>query len=316
MSRENRILDGKMEEEFISGTLKPLLEVVKRDRDLILEFRDPFAAAIYCKGQSLEIKSSRDGDKIIYSTISADKKFLEEGSLRLQSAQEAELFVKEKLPFVKQRMAEHRSEGMEIEFEQALIRANNLEAKLNTDYFIVDRQALLASGQDRIDVLGIYWPDHGSSEDVSLALIEVKFSLYGGIETLAEQVKGYYNALAKNIVPPLPDGTCEIMGGIADHTEKLLQQKLRLGLITGASNQALEKLRTKIRVSRDPKRVKIVVAMVDYNLRSPRLSLQIPKLRRLEDEMKLKYPIEVMHLGYGLWAGNAVRDLSDIPPVS
>jgi hypothetical protein len=133
---------------------------------------------------------------------------------------------------------------------------------------------------------------------------------------LAEQVKGYYNALAKNIVPPLPDGTCEIMGGIADHTEKLLQQKLRLGLITGASNQALEKLRTKIRVSRDPKRVKIVVAMVDYNLRSPRLSLQIPKLRRLEDEMKLKYPIEVMHLGYGLWAGNAVRVLSDIPPVS
>jgi len=106
MSRENRVLDGKMEDEFISGTLKPLLDVVRRDRDLILESRDPFGAAIYCKGQSLEIKSCSDGGKIIYSIISADKKFLEEGSLKLQSAEEAELFVKEKLPFVKQRMAE------------------------------------------------------------------------------------------------------------------------------------------------------------------------------------------------------------------
>jgi hypothetical protein len=307
MSRENRVLNPKMEDEFVSGALKPLLEVVQRDRDLILEFRDPFAAAIYCKGQSLEIKSCWDGHKIIHSTISADKKFLADGSLKLQSAHEAELFVKEKLPFVKQRMAEHRSEGMEIEFEQSLIRANNLEAKLNTDYFVVDRQALLAPGQDRIDVLGICWPDHGSSEDVSLALIEVKFSLYGGIETLAEQVEGYYDALAKNIVPQA-DGTCEIEGGIAAHTEKLLQQKLRLGLITGATNQALEKLRTKIRVSRDPKRVKIVVAMVDYNLRSPRLSAQIPRLRQLESAKQLKNPIEVMHLGYGLWAGNAVAD--------
>jgi len=203
---------------------------------------------------------------------------------------------------------------MEIEFEQALIRANNLEANLNTDYFTVDRQALLDEGQDRIDVLGIYWPDHKSDEDVSLALIEVKFSLYGGIETLAEQVERYYNALAKNISPPQPDETCPIKGGIACHAQKLLRQKLRMGLITGGNEKALEKLQ-RLNVSHDPKRVKIVVAMVDYNLRSPRLRAQIPKLRQLESAKQLKSPIEVMHLGYGLWAGNAVKDLSDIPPV-
>ena len=306
MSRENRILDPKMENEFMSGTLKPLLEVVRRDRDLILEFRDPFGAAIYCKGQSLEIKSCRDGDRTIYSTISADKKFLTDGFLKLRSAEDAETFVSKELPFVKQRMAEHRSSGMEIEFEQALIRANNLEKNLNTDYFAVDRQALLALGQDRIDVIGICWPDHSSNEDVSLALIEVKFSLYGGIETLAQQVEGYYNALAKNIVPQ-PDGTCEIEGGIAAHTQKLLQQKIRMGLITGASKEALAKLE-RLNVSHDAKQVKIVVAMVDYNLRSPRLTAQIPKLRLLESAKQLKNPIEVMHLGYGLWAGNAVTD--------
>lgn len=306
MSRENRVLDLQMEMEFREGTLKPLLDVVQRDRDLILEFRDSFGAAIYCKGQSLEIKSFSNGQRITHSIISADKKFLTEGTVKVQSAEEADLFVKKQLPFVKQRMAEHHCGGMEIEFEQALIRANNLEPSLNTDYFTVDRQALLASGQDRIDVLGIYWPDHSSNEEISLALIEVKFSLYGGIETLAEQVEGYYDALAKNILPQ-PDGTCEIEGGIAAHTQKLLWQKLRMGLITGASKEALTKLE-RLTVSHDPKHVKIVVAMVDYNLRSPRLTAQIPKLRHLESTKQLKNPIEVVHLGYGLWAGNAVTD--------
>jgi hypothetical protein len=36
----------------------------------------------------------------------------------------------------------------------------------------------------------------------------------------------------------------------------------------------------------------------------------------LESAKQLKSPIEVMHLGYGLWVGNAVKNLSDIPPVS
>lgn len=299
MSRKNHVLDDKMEMEFKEGILKPLLDVVKRDRDLILEFRDSWCADIYCKGHCIEIKSCGDGYK-----ISADKKFLKEGPKKLHSAEEADSFVKEKLPFVKQCMAEHRSGGMEIEFEQALIRANNLEAKLNTDYFAVDRQALLAPGQDRIDVLGIYWPDHKSDEDVSLTLIEVKLALNGKIDKLAEQVEGYYNALEKNI------------SNIADHTQELLRQKLRMGLITGGSKEALAKLEKRLAISKDAKRVKIVIAMVDYDSRSTLLRAQIPKLRDFESTNHLKNPIEVIHLGYGLWAGNAVRDVSDTPAVS
>jgi hypothetical protein len=290
MSRENRVLDPIMETEFKSGTLRPLLEVVQRDRDLVLEFRDPWVADIYCKGQCLEIEKCGGGYK-----ISAHKKFLNEGSLMLRSADETDLFVKEMLPFVKQRMAEVRSGGMEIEFQQALIRANNLEAKLNTDYFAVDSQVFLGPRQDHIDVLGIHWPNHGSDEDVSLALIEVKFGLHGGIEKLAEQVEGYYDALRDNI------------SNIASHTQKMLRQKLRMDLITGGSAEALKKLE-RLKVSDDAKRVKIIVAMVDYDLRSTLLQAQIPKLRQLEFTKQLKNPIEVIHLGYGLWAGNAVTD--------
>lgn len=298
MSRERRVLSDEMEKEFTDekGRLNPLLKVVQRDRDLNLEFRDPSAAYIYCKGQRIEIEKCGDGYK-----ISAHKKFLAEGPLRLTSREEAVGFVEQKLPFVKQRMAELRSEGMEIEFEQALIRANNLE-NLNTDYFAVDSQVFLGPGQDHVDVLGIYWPDHSSSRDVSLALIEIKYGLYGGIDKLAEQVEGYYDALEKNI------------SRIANHTQEMLRQKIRMGVITGASKAALEKL-GRLNLSHDPKSVKVVVAMVDYNLRSTLLGAQMPKLRRLESEKGLKNPIEVIHLGYGLWAGNAVMNVCDVSPV-
>lgn len=299
MSRERRVLSDEMEKEFTEekGKLNPLLRVVQRDRDLNLELRDPWVADIYCKGQCIEIEKCGDGYK-----ISAHAKFLEEGPLRLTSAEEADSFVNEKLPFVKQRMAELRSEGMEIEFQQALIRANNLE-NLNTDYFAVDSQVFLGPGQDHIDVLGIYWPDHSSNKDVPLALIEIKYGLYGGVDKLAEQVGGYYDALEKNI------------SHIADHTKQVLRQKIRMGLITGGSKAALEKL-GRLNVSHDPKSVKVVVAMVDYNLRSTLLRTQMPKLRDLEFEKQLRSPIEVIHLGYGLWAGNAVMDPCDVSSVS
>jgi hypothetical protein len=78
-------------------------------------------------------------------------------------------------------------------------------------------------------------------------------------------------------------------------------------LITGGSAEALKKLE-RLKVSDDAKRVKIIVAMVDYDLRSTLLQAQIPKLRQLEFTKQLKNPIEVIHLGYGLWAGNAVTD--------
>jgi hypothetical protein len=119
---------------------------------------------------------------------------------------------------------------------------------------------------------------------------------------LAEQVEGYYDALEKNI------------SRIADHTQEMLRQKLRMGLITGGSKEALEKL-GRLNVSHDAKSVKIVIAMVDYNLRSTLLRTQMPKLRQLESAKRLNNPIEVIHIGYGLWAENAVRELSDLVPV-
>ena len=47
-----RGLSPDFEADLAEGVLAPLLEVVRRDRDLILEMRDD-VATIYCKGQQL-----------------------------------------------------------------------------------------------------------------------------------------------------------------------------------------------------------------------------------------------------------------------
>ena len=283
-----RLLSTEMQEAFTNGTLNPLLKAVKGDRDLILEFRNANEASIYCKGQCIDI-ARRDRAY----TVQAHEKFLKLGPQTLASVGDTQAFVDKILPDIKQKMAVHRSTGMEIEFEQALIRANNLETGLNTDYFAVDRQVALDKGeQQRIDVLGVYWPDHRFGKELSLALIEVKFGLGGGIEKIAQQVEGYYHALTQNIA------------AVAEEMQGLLRQKIEMGLITGGEPNALAKLKT-MDVSKDPKQVKIVLALVDVNPRSTLLERQGPKLAELEAEWQLASRIEIHHLGYGLWTSYA-----------
>ncbi len=271
---KSHVLVPAMQEAFASGILNPLLEVAKCDRDLILEFRGEYAT-IYCKGHRLDIQSCAGAYE-----IRADPAF-SRAQLQVRSAAEAAAFVTDQLPRIKQAIAMHRG-GAEIEFEQALIRANNMERALNTDYFAVDRQALLGSGDDQVDVLGIHWPgpERGFRKDVALALIEVKYALSGGVEKIDEQVLRYYEILQTNIQD------------VAEEAQALLRQKLRLGLITGASEDALKKLET-LEVSKDPKRIEIALALVDYNPRSTRLAVE-----KLGD---LRSQVRIFHLGFGLW---------------
>jgi hypothetical protein len=196
-------------------------------------------------------------------------------------------FVKTQLPRLKGEMATHRSHGNEIEFEQSLIRANNREPGIHTDYFAVDRQVLMGSAVNRLDVLGIHWPDRRNGKDLALALIEVKYGVLGGVEKIAGQVSRYYGGLAANIE------------FFAKEAEGVLRQKLELGLITGESAGAIKKLKG-LPVSRDLKRVKIVLALVDFSPDSTRLKAEELKQLPFADQIK------IFHLGYGLWDENAL----------
>src|SRR5258706_10538482 len=93
-----RCLSPEMQKAFTQGVLNPLLEAVKQDRDLILEFRSADEASIYCKGHCIEIKACGE----VYS-IHAHEKFLEQGPEKLRSVEDAEKFVGETLPKIKQK---------------------------------------------------------------------------------------------------------------------------------------------------------------------------------------------------------------------
>jgi hypothetical protein len=282
MMQVSHILTGALMKDLDSGVLAPLLKAVRYDRDLNMEFRGK-CADIYCKGYQLHLEpAGGHGYK-----ISVNEAFREIKCLTLASEAEVSAFVENELPHIKSLMAKHCAHGHEIEFEQSLIRANNREPGIHTDYFAIDRQVLMGSSVDRLDVLGIHWPDHKNGKDLALALIEVKYGVLGGVDKIADQVRRYYDGLAADI------------DFFANEAQGILRQKLELGLIAaGESAGAIEKLKG-LPVSRDLKRVKIVLALVDFSPKSTVLKAE--ELRQLP----FADQIELFHLGYGLWDENA-----------
>lgn len=278
-----RKLSTEFENALRQGVLEPLLRKVQHDRDLILEIRRQ-RIDIYCKGHvalSIKPRSNRVG----YS-VSADKCFLNmTASIVLKD--DAENFVERSLPLIKQRIAEHKG-GRELEFDQLIVRMNNREAGLNTEYFVVDRQ-ISVGGKYRFDMLGVHWPrdQRARAVSVSPALIEVKYSLAGGVEGLANQLQSYYDVVDENAT------------WIAEQIENTLRKKLDLGLITAGSEAALNKLKT-LPVNKDIAQFRFVIALVDCNPNSRLSDLDLGPL-------KFANQVEVFKLGLGLWTANSIK---------
>lgn len=291
--RPGRLLSEAFELDLLSGTLEPLLQLVKRDRDLIAEIRANLLD-VYCKGQRLIsiAPTSRQGGYILKSS----KKFWTLGNLRINNADEARRFCEETVPFIKQRISEHHSEGREIEFEQLLIRANSIE-KFNTDYIAVDRQGVSDDRANRIDVIGVYWPGGKRHVATTLApaLIEVKLGQKGGVEDVANQLRRYFEDLERTIE------------SLAAALQAQFRQKGRLGLLSGLSDLALRKI-AQLPISTRIEDVRAVVALVDYNPRARRLSMQTLQ------NLPFSNQIDLFYVGMGLWKQNSAFATA-APPV-
>jgi hypothetical protein len=287
-----RILSLCFEEALLSGILQPILKLVQQDRDLIAEIRTD-RLDVYCKGQRL-ISITIMPDRKHYK-FESDKAFWLEQSKFFEHGEDVDAFCCDLVPRIKQKIAMHHMTGMEIEFEQMLIRSNNLEA-LNTDYIAIDRQGRTEDGNGRTDIVGVFWPgeQRRSIEKLAPALIEVKYGLHGGIEGIADQIKGYFDDLNKEL------------SGFADALEGQLRQKARLGLLAGLSKEAQDKIQ-RLPISKKIDDVRVVIALVDYN----------PRAKRFDKEQLFKLPfasqIDLFHLGFGMWQARAHR-LDGVPP--
>lgn len=280
-----RVLSVAFEKELLSGTLLPLLKLIQRDRDLIAEIRDD-RLDVYCKGNCLlGVQPKGVGPYRIQSHA----KFWSQKTVDVLTQAEVASFCKDKIPHIKQRIAEHSSKGKEVEFEQMLIRSCNLEA-LNADYVAIDRQGLAEDGAGRTDIVGVFWPGDTRAFDKALspALIEVKYGLAGGVEGLAEQIRRYYDDLKPKIT--------DFVGGL----KAQLSQKARLGLLSGLSKGAQSKVQS-LSISPRIEDLRVVIALVDYNPRATRLDKEA--LRKLEFASQ----IDLFHLGFGMWKKNAIR---------
>ena len=260
--------------------LAPLREAILRDRDLLLEIREGYVN-VYYKGNSL-LKLARQGTH--YSVRVGESFFVPAiaGLTRLNSHADAETFV-DAMPAIKERiLASHRL-GNEIEYEQILIRANNSEARNNTEYFVVDRQVVLPGGQGRMDLTAIHWPKEGRRRHqvVPLVLLEVKFGLNSDIPYLHEQLARYYESF--------PDS----MEDLAEEAQRLLRQKIELGLFSQPEHR-LSALQTLV-ISPRKQDMRFGVVFIDYDPASKRLNIEALRALSFWDR------IDIFHVGFGLW---------------
>lgn len=270
------------------GFLSPLREAIARDRDLLFEIRNKYVS-VYFKGQSL-VKLGENGHdysveinaKFLPAIVSVPRCLRNEGDTRQFVAA---------MPHIKECILAHRSGkgGNEIEFEQMLIRANNGEPRLNSEYFIIDRQIAAATGDGRFDLMAIYWKREGrrKGQQVPLTLLEVKYGLNPDIRDLHNQLARYYDSLPEQV------------DQAAMEAEAILHDKLDLGLLHQPPDRAAA-LRT-LTVSPHKKDMRFGIVLVDYNPHSGLLDTQA--LAQLDFCKR----IDVFQVGFGLWYSRAQR---------
>jgi len=163
---------------LLTGELHKLLEYVKADDTLDMEFRGNSFTLYYRGGALLIVEENPDGS---YNWKGITEDYLLEGKDRYeQKHKDAEQF-DEYIPEAKHIIDRYICTGPknhlgEKEIQQLVVKENNYSPNSNdTDYFIVDME--YEEGISRFDLIALQWDSNGTSRqknEVSLAVIEVK----------------------------------------------------------------------------------------------------------------------------------------------
>jgi hypothetical protein len=264
-----------------SDFLSQITEYVRQDHDLNLEIRESYIN-VYYKGNSL-LKLSEAGSLLRYKA-DIDPKFLEGLQVSLEFTEDTVPQFVQNIPFIKENINRRGARSLELEYEQLIIRANNLESRNNTEYFIVDRQYALNEG--RFDLTGIYWDrdKRRAGQEVPVCLMEIKFAQNNDVREVHEQLARYYEAIKNKAAD------------IASEMETTFKQKLDLKLYD-QSTERLQAMKT-LAFSRNIKSFQFILIMVDYNPNSTLLDME--KIQNLPFAKQVK----IFHTGFGMWRHN------------
>ena len=178
-----RVLDKKFVNDLKTGGLfNPIVETVINDASLDFEIRDGYIN-IYFKGNSV-LKLNEN------QTYEVHKKFLTGTGLtktNFLSATDVSDYLNI-LPIIKNNVINVKSKRptLEIEYEQLLIRSNNLNKNVNSEIFLTDRQYADNINNSRFDLSGFFWSrkNRKRNQTVPLTFIEVKYSLNSDISDI------------------------------------------------------------------------------------------------------------------------------------
>ncbi|MDK2820843.1 MAG: hypothetical protein PWP31_808 [Clostridia bacterium] len=278
-----RGLSDKFYECFKEGYLNALIQRVRKDKDLDFQIRED-SINIYYKGNSL---LKLDADK----KVTIAKKFTLGLDIPLYLDCEAatESFIKA-IPLIKDNIIRYANESkktLEAEYEQLLIRANNLEKRNASEYFIIDRQYQTGK-ENRFDLTGFFWDrdNREKGQTVPLTFLEVKFALNNDIKEVHEQIKRYYDYVKNH--------TSEL----AEEYEKVFKTKVELGLLNQDDNR-MEALKT-LNFSKNLNEYEFIIVLVDYNPNSTLLKEALNELRKLEFASQIR----IFNAGFAMWKQN------------
>lgn len=274
-----RTLDKRFISDLITWKYRSILDHAINDSTLDLEIRDGYIN-IYFKGNSI-LKLNENG------TFDINKKFLIGTGVSksvFSTPSDVDKFV-DSIPIIKNNVVKVKSEKhtLEIEYEQLIIRSNNLNKNVNSDLYITDRQYADSKSKSRFDLTGFFWDRNSRkrNQTVPLTFIEVKYSLNNDIKDLDVQLLKYYTAVKKNIID------------IAKETYYLKNLKIELGIIN-QSKDRLDALKT-LSISNNINDAKFIIALIDYNPNSKLFN--VSKLKSLTFSSQ----IEIFTCGFAIW---------------
>lgn len=208
------------------GQLAELLDYVKRDNTLDMEFRGDKINIYYRGGNILDVKWKNDVATFSFNTgYFLDGKVPSDFATLLNSRNWERYF-----PVAKQAMDFYltKKANLEKEFQQLIIFENNRSGiAKGTDFFILDMEYKVSRGP-RFDLVAVQWDSHGPARanpaktGLRVHVIEIKY----GDTALANKsgVKSHnatFNTFLKSTY----------LSDFMNDMQKVLYQKIKLGLI-------------------------------------------------------------------------------------
>ena len=280
------------------GSLQSLLEYVREDDTLDLEFRGNSFTIYYRGGALLSVKDNDDNGK--YSWTGLKKEYILKYEQKHKNAENFEEYIPEAKHIIDRYICTSpRNHLGEKEIQQLVVKENNYSPySQDTDYFIVDIEYEESKEGGRADLIALRWDSTigaRKSNKVSLAFIEVK----QGYDTVRTRIakdgrespglKVHKNDYTRFIEQKKADGT---FNEFCKDMLMIFKQKCELGLISASKKIENLNCKSSLDIEED---IDFICLLANYKKASD-------SLRNELNEMGSCKFIRSHYMGYGLYA--------------